>query len=84
MRLFHIVGDEQDRCWRSPPRSQQQLLHVAAGLRVERAEGLVHQDDLRANRERAGDGDALLHAARERVGVDLLEPGQAHRFDRGG
>lgn len=34
-------------------------------LRVERAGGLVEQKDVRVAEERAGDGDALLLAARE-------------------
>ena len=38
-----------------------------AGERVERAERLVHQDDARAGRQRAGDADALAFAARELV-----------------
>ena len=43
--------------------SQELALHQAAGLRVERAERLVHQQDMRIDRQRAGDRGALLHAA---------------------
>ena len=39
------------------------VLQRAAGERVERGERLVHQHDLRLDRERARDADALLHAA---------------------
>ena len=41
------------------------LLHRPARDRVERAEGLVHQDERRIGRERAGDADALPLSARE-------------------
>ena len=44
------------------------VLHVAADERVERAERLVVEHHLRVDRERAGEADALLHAARELVG----------------
>ena len=43
------------------------LLHHDAGLRVERAEGLVHQQHLGIEHIGARDGDALLHAARKLV-----------------
>ena len=39
------------------------VLQVRAGQRVERAERLVEQQHLRLHRQRAGDADALLHAA---------------------
>ena len=42
---------------------QQLGLHGLARLRVERAERLVHQQHLGIDGERAGDADALLHAA---------------------
>ena len=46
---------------------QQQGPHVRADQRIERAEGLVHQQDVGIGRERAGEADALLHPAREVV-----------------
>ena len=45
--------------------------HVLGGLRVERAGGLVGQQDLRRRRERAGDADALLLPAGQLVGVGV-------------
>ena len=36
---------------------------MRAGERIERAERLVEQQHLRLHRERAGEADALLHAA---------------------
>src|ERR1700733_499816 len=47
-RLVNIVRDEQDRAGGFVPTFQQELLHLAAGLRIECAKRLVHQDDRRA------------------------------------
>ena len=52
-----------------------------AGLVVERAERLVEQQDLGIVGERAGDRHALLHAARELLGVVVLEAAQADLGD---
>ena len=45
------------------------LQHLADQLRVQRGRGLVEQHQLGAQRQRAGDADALLLAAGELVGV---------------
>ena len=52
-------------------------LQALAPLRVERAEGLVHEQDVGAGGERAGDRDALPHAARDAVGIGVGEVGEA-------
>ncbi len=61
------------------------LQHLVAeqqpGLLVERGERLVHQQDLRLGGERAGDGDALAHAAGELVRIAVLEPVEADQRD---
>ena len=80
-RLLHVMGDEDHGLARALPDAQQFVLHEAAGLRVERAERLVHQEDARVDREGAGDRGALLHAARELRGVAVLEPGQSDEVD---
>src|SRR5438034_322220 len=49
---------------------------------VERGGRLVEQQDLRALRQRAGDDDALLLAAAERVEGAALEAVGARRFER--
>ena len=46
-------------------------------------ERLVHQQHGRVDGERAGEVRPLLHAARELVGVVLLEAGQADHVDEG-
>ena len=60
---------------------QQLLLQDLARLRVERGERLVHQQDRRVDRERAHEADALLHAARELIGIMPLEPGEADEIE---
>ena len=61
--------------------------HVARH-RVERAEGLVHQQHVGLLRERARDRDALAHAAGELVGpalrerLEMHEPQQLERLRR--
>ena len=62
---LEIVGDEDQRRLPPPLQAEQQIDHLLAGLAVEIAGRLVGEDDLRARAERAGDGDALLLAARE-------------------
>ena len=53
---------------------QKLLVQMVAGDLVERAERLVHQQELGLEAERARDRDALLHAARELPGEFALEP----------
>ena len=66
-RLVHVMGDEDDGLLRLGLDAADFALQRLAGRRVERAEGLVHEHDVRVGRERARDADALLLAARELV-----------------
>ncbi len=75
------MGDEQYRGSGRLASVEEQFLHRQAGLRVEGAEGLVHQEQARLGDPGARDGDALAHAAGELVGSVVLEPGQAHERD---
>ena len=74
------MGHEHDRRSGVAADAEQLGLHVLAGHLVERAERFVHQQQLRAERQRSGDGDTLLHATRQLprpvVGelVELHEP----------
>src|ERR1700736_1030878 len=77
-RLFHAVGNEQDRARIDPRDPDQLLLHHHSGLGIERAERLVHQQHLRLDRVGAGDGDPLLHAARKLVREIVLRPRHSH------
>ena len=53
---------------------------MRARLRVERAEGLVHQQHPRLVDQDPRDLDALLHAARQLRRVERLEAGQADQL----
>jgi hypothetical protein len=57
------------------------VLQVRAGQRVERAEGLVEQQHLRLHGERAGDADALLHAAGDFRGTLVLGVAHLHEVE---
>jgi hypothetical protein len=57
-------------------------MHQRPRLRVERAEGLVHQQDHGINGERARDRHALLHAARELRGKAVLEAFEMDKLDQ--
>ncbi len=52
------------------------------GEHVERRKRLVHQQDLRVDDERAGEADALAHAAGELLGKRRFEPVEADEVDR--
>ena len=60
---------------------EDQVLEIGAGLRVDRRERLVHQQDLRLVGQRAGDRHALLHPAGELPRVAVQEAREAHRLD---
>ncbi len=62
---------------RALPEPQQLLVQLVAGDLVERAERLVHQQELGLEAERARDRDALLHAARQLPGELALEARRA-------
>jgi hypothetical protein len=54
-RLVQIVGDEQHGALIALPHRQKQRLQQQAGLAVERAERLVHQQDIRLDGKGAGE-----------------------------
>ena len=59
---------------RSVLQPQELVLHLAADQRIERRERLVEEPELRPDRERAGDADALLLAAGKLARQILLAP----------
>ena len=67
----------------SLPDAQELEIHLLARERVERAERLVHQDELRIVDERARDRGALLHAAGELVGIFFLGTARDRRARAG-
>ena len=63
------------------PDAQQLEVHALAGHLVERAEGLVHEQQGRIEGEGPGDRHPLLHAARELPGVVVGEVGSSTRLE---
>ena len=63
--LVDVVGDHERGLPGVADQAQHLVLQGAAGEGVERAEGLVHQEEGGLDGQGAGDADALLHAARE-------------------
>ena len=64
-RLLDVVGHQEDRPRHLVQRADQPLLHLGAGDRVERAEGLVEEEDVLLGHERPQEADPLAHPARE-------------------
>ena len=62
-RLVERMRDQQHGRAGLAPQPQQLVAHQQPGLLVERAERLVEQDQPRLQHQRAGDADALAHAA---------------------
>ena len=58
------------------------VVEDVAGHGVERAERLVHEQHVGVLRERAGERDALAHAAGELVGPLLREAGEVHELEQ--
>ena len=81
-RLVNVMGDEQDRGLELGPEPQQVLLHHRARLRIERTEGLVHQQDGRLVGERPRDADPLLHATRKLGRIAMGETGKADHIEQ--
>src|SRR5919197_2854926 len=81
-RLIDAVGDEDDRRASARPYRQEVLLQLLARLCVERAEGLVHEDEDGLTHQRARDADPLLHAAGEFMGKVLGEGAKPHQLDK--
>ena len=66
-RLLDRMRDQHHRLALGRQHLQQQVLHRRTGLRIERAERLVHQQELRVHRIGARDRQPLAHAARQRL-----------------
>ena len=81
-RLVDVVRDEEDRDPELVAHLEHQVLEVAARLRVDGRERLVHEQDRGLVRERARDRDALLHAARELPWVVVDEAREADGLER--
>jgi hypothetical protein len=83
--IFDVVGHDQDRLGRELaglPELEQLGAEVLRGEHVERAERLVHQQQVGLDDERAGKPDALAHPTGQFLGERVLEPVEANQFDR--
>ncbi|SBV35188.1 conserved hypothetical protein [uncultured Stenotrophomonas sp.] len=81
-RLVQVMGDEHDGLLHLALQRRQFLLHVTADQWIERAECLVHQQDVGLHRQCAGQPHALLHAAAELRGQGIFPALQAHQLQR--
>src|SRR6267143_5052582 len=79
-RLLDVVGDEDDGLARALPELDELFLHGLARLRIEGAEGLVHQQDFGIDRQHARKRHALLHSARQLGGVVVAEVAELHHL----
>src|SRR5690606_18328927 len=75
--LLLVVRDEERRHALALEEVADALAHLLAQQRVEVRERLVEEEEAGARRDGAGERDALLLAAREGVGLPLLEPAEA-------
>src|SRR5688572_6733877 len=80
-RLLDAVGDEDHRLLVVAQEIEQVLLELAPRLLVDRGERLVHQDDVGVHGQRAGEADALAHAAGELRRGAVLEALEADLGD---
>ena len=82
-RLLEVVGNEQHRLAIGAPQLQQQIAHDLPGLGIERAERLVHQQDLGIADQHLGQPDALALPARQHMRIAVAERRKTHRREPG-
>ena len=80
-RFGDVVGDQQRGLFELLLDLQHLVAEQEPRLLVERGEGLVHQQDFRLGGERAGQRNALAHAAGQFAGIAVLEAGQTDQCD---
>jgi hypothetical protein len=81
-RLRDVVRHEHRGGGRALVDTQQLDVEALAGDLVDGGEGLVEEEDLDADHEQAGEGDALLHAAGEVARVGVLEAAEADEVEQ--
>ena len=80
-RLLEVMRHHDHRDVLLAPDAGELLLHGDLRHGVERAERLVEQQDLGLHRQRAGDADALRHAARKLARIGVGEVAEADERD---
>ena len=81
-RLLLVVGDEDRGDVDLVMQRAQPFAQLFPHLRIERAEGLVEQQDARLDRERAGQRDALALAAGELARIAVGKPVELHEIEQ--
>ena len=85
-RFLDIVGDQNDALDRQlavAPQFEEIGAQSFRRQHVERRERLVHQQNVRMNDERAGEADALAHAAGQFARIGGFVTVEADEIDRG-
>ncbi len=72
------MGHEADGLAGLAPQFQQRLVQPVAHDFIQRAERLVHQQNIGIDRQRTGKSDTLPHSARKLMRVFLFETVKAH------
>jgi hypothetical protein len=83
--LVNIMRHHQHRArWHRllAPQAQEFLAQVGRRQHVQRAEGLVHEQQLRLDDQRTRKANTLAHSAGEFFGVGILEAIQTDQVDR--
>jgi hypothetical protein len=84
----HVVADEQKAQAQIGLQFHHQVQHLGLDADIQRADGLVRDDQLGVQRQRAGDGDALALATRQLVreaaheAARQFDPVEEHRATR--
>src|SRR6266850_5590280 len=79
--LVNRVSNKDHRFTFAIVELKQFLLQHLAGLGIHRSERLVHQENLRVNRQGARQAHALLHAATELIRIMVFEAGKPDQVD---
>ena len=76
------MGNKKNRTSQFSPQSEERILQFQSRESVQRAKGLIHQQNLGFIGQRPRDGDPLLHAARELPRIMIFESLQADQIDQ--
>lgn len=80
--LFHVMDHKDNAVLILLPDVQELFLHIATGLLIQRAKGLIHQHDRRRHHQSAREADTLLHTTGELFGIFVLDPSQPDERNR--
>ena len=81
--LVNVMGDKENRLAGLAADADQLVLQVLAGRDIQRAEGLVHEQDGGVHGQRPGEGHPLPLAARQLIRPTIRQLLQPHQLERG-